>query len=242
MAVQHKAKGTREASFEAVDRMLEGLDADLIVLPEMFAVGYAFTAAEQVPAEAPDGPTVRWASGLARRHGAWVVVGFPEREGERLYNAAAILDASGALRAIYRKTLLFEADVWACPGDSGYVALATPFGRLGVGICMDLNDDAFLAHAATERIDVLAFPTNWVQEDGAVSDYWRWRLQSGWPSDLGVEGARPDRAPVDALLVAANSYGPEGRYTLRGESAILRRTQVLVQAPPTGDGWIAVVV
>ena len=39
------------------------------------------------------------------------------------------------------------------------------FGRLGVGICMDLNDDRFISWVNSARINVLAFPTNWLQED-----------------------------------------------------------------------------
>lgn len=240
VAVQFKARSDPAASLRDLHGLLTGVEADLFVLPEMFAAGYAFTQADQVPAEATDGPTVTALATLARSRGAWVVGGFPERAAEKIFNAAAVLDPSGALRFVYRKTLLFEADVWASPGDSGYCALDTALGRLGVGICMDLNDDAFLAHAAAQKLDLLAFPTNWVQEEGRVSDYWRWRLHTGWPAELGVEGGMADRQPVDALLIAANSYGREGRYELRGESAILHRGQVVTQAPPSGDGWIGV--
>lgn len=239
--LQFKARSSKAESLRAIGQLLRDVRADLIVLPEMCATGYAIRSFEHARslAEAPDGSMGTAFSKVAASTGAWLVAGFPELSGDRVYNAASIHDPTGALRGVYRKTLLFEADEhWATPGDSGYPIFETDFGRLGVGICMDMNDDRFLAHTAHERVDVLGFPTNWVQEEGSVHDYWRYRLHMGWPEGLDIEHARPSRKPVDALLVAANSYGPEGDWVLRGESAILTRFGVLASSAPQGDALL----
>lgn len=237
VALQFKARPTKHASLAAMSLAIERHPDSLVVLPEMAAVGYDVQSREHALtlAEPADGPTSAALSAAARSARSWVVAGFAERASDQVYNAALVIDPSGQTRFVYRKTLLFEADHWATPGDSGYPVIDTPFGRLGVGICMDLNDDAFLAHAAANRVDVIAFPTNWVQEEGEIWDYWRYRLHRGWPLEFGIEGAQPDRAPVDAVLIAANSYGTEGAYELRGQSAILTRWGVHAAAPARGD-------
>lgn len=223
-AVQFKAEKGRHVLSLAVLRALAeeaAWESDLVVLPEMAATGYLFPspeAARQV-AEPADGATFYVLAPVAVANRCWLVAGFPEIDGDRLFNSALVIDPTGALRFVYRKTLLFEPDEWwALPGDSGYRTFDTDAGRFGVGICMDLNDDGFVVWCAGADLDAIAFPTNWVQEDADVWEYWRMRL-------LGV----------DAALVAANTYGSEGPVSFTGRSAILQRGVVLASAPVSGD-------
>ena len=202
--------------------------ADLVVLPEMAATGYVFDSRDAIRpvAEDPEGPTFQMLAPIAREAGVWIVGGFPERAGAQLYNSAWIIDPAGALVAVYRKTLLFEADVpWATPGDSGYMRIETPRGAFGVGICMDLNDDAFVDWVVGSDLTALAFPTNWLaQPEGGIDvwEYWTWRMSE---------------APRTAL-VAANTYGPEADIAFCGRSAIMRNWTVMAHAPAMGDGVI----
>lgn len=203
--------------------------ADLVVLPEMAATGYVFpdAAAVRAVAEAPDGPTAAALAPVCRAHRCWMVAGFPELAGDRLYNSALVLDPEGELVFVYRKTLLYEADLpWATPGDSGYRAFDASFGRFGVGICMDLNDDGFVEWVAQAGLDVVAFPTNWVQEPAAdpsftTWSYWAWRM-----------------AGQRAALVAANTWGTDGPITFTGTSAVLQRGRILASLPARGDGVV----
>jgi len=223
-AVQFKAeKGRKVLSLAVLHALAEeaAWESDLVVLPEMAAVGYLFPSPEEARrvAEPANGPTFSILAPVAAAHHCWLVVGFPEVDGDRLFNSALVIDPTGALRFVYRKTLLFEPDEWwALPGDSGYRAFDTEAGRFGVGICMDLNDDAFVRWCAGADLDAIAFPTNWVQEDVDVWDYWRARL---WG--------------VDAALVAANTYGTEGPVAFTGRSAVLQDGVILASAPETGN-------
>lgn len=223
-AVQYKAeKGRFQASLSAL-LVLAGEaaeHADLVVLPEMAVTGYTFAShgEARAVAELPTGPTFQALSEIAIAHDAWIVAGFPELAGEHLYNSALVIDPRGELQFCYRKTLLFEADwPWATPGDSGYRAFDTGRGAFGVGICMDINDDGFVRWASEAQIDVIAFPTNWVEEGAPVWAYWRWRL-----------------AGLHAALVAANSYGIDGGYKLSGRSAVIAGGLVVANAGPVGD-------
>ena len=90
-----------------------------------------------------------------------------------------------------------------------------------MGICMDLNDPRFIEFCSRTDVDLIAFPTNWIDEGKPVINYWAALLQ-------GMNRA---------TLLAANSYGVDGDYTLSGHSAILQATPptLLGEAPKVGD-------
>lgn len=226
-AVQFKADrsdpvGARLALAAAVEGAAVG--SNLVVCPEMAVTGYIFAdrAAASEVAEDPTGPTFEALRPHARANGAWIVAGFPERAGRLLYNSAMVIDGRGELVFVYRKTLLFEADeTWATPGDSGYPAFDTAFGRFGVGICMDLNDPAFLEWSSESELDAVAFPTNWLDEGGSVWPYWRWRA-----------------AQARTTLIAANTYGLDAPLEFVGCSAVVNAARVIAGGPYRGDAVV----
>ncbi len=68
------------------------------------------------------------------------VVGFVDRNGDKLYNAAAICQR-GSIAAVYRKQLLpnygvFDEDRYFTPGE-GHVLIETAAGIIGVCVCED---------------------------------------------------------------------------------------------------------
>ena len=203
--------------------------SDLVVLPEMAVTGYLFDspAEARVVAEAPDGPTFQALAPIARAQQAWLVCGFPERDGERLFNSAMVIGPDGGLRFCYRKTLLFDADTsWALPGDSGYLAFEVCGYRVAVGICMDLNDDRFVAWCTRESIDVLALPTNWLDQGEDVWSYWAWRM-----------------GPIRRTwLLAANTWGEEGPIRFSGRSLAMRDWRVHAALEVEGNGGVSVLL
>ena len=226
-AVQFKPdKGSYDLSVERFTELLAkaAVGADLVVAPEMALSGYVFKDAQAIAAvaEPARGPSYQRLSPIARREGCWLVMGFPEVDGDRYFNSALVINPAGELVFSYRKTLLYEADeTWASPGDSGYRYFDTEWGRFAPGICMDLNDDGFIDWCERSDLDVLAFPTNWIEEGIDVWSYWAWRIQG-----------------LKAALVAANSYGEESGTTFSGRSAILKENRVHAAARKQGDGVI----
>jgi len=109
--------------------------ARLVVLPELCDSGYVFDAADPaaeargLAAPAADSTTLRQWHELAARHRLVIVGGFCELGADgRLYNSAALVDASGT-RAVYRKAHLWDSEKLVfTPGDA---ALPKPLnGRL----------------------------------------------------------------------------------------------------------------
>lgn len=200
--------------------------ADLIVCPEMATSGYVFSDPSELDgvAEPARGDTFAKLSPIAQAHGAWIVCGFPERAPDGLYNSALVIGPSGQLVDCYRKNLLFDLDTtWARPGNRRPI-YRTALGRMTPAICMDLNDDAFGLHLLVSRPDVVAFPTNWVDEGMDILDYWRMRL-FGWRG----------------VLVAADRWGEERGVRFYGRSAVLGPGgAVLGMLPAQGDGVLVV--
>lgn len=89
-------------------------------------------------AEPVPGPTTERLSAAARRNKLWVVAGLYEREGQRVYNTAILLDREGRLAGKYRKTHLPRQE-WldgVTPGLE-YPVFQTDFGPVAIQICYD---------------------------------------------------------------------------------------------------------
>jgi predicted amidohydrolase len=150
-----------EAGATAAIRAAVADGARLIVLPELTTSGYVFLDREEARGLAigPDDPVFdRWAALLGD---AVLVVGFAEADGDDLFNSAAVLDASGVV-AVYRKVHLWDLEKRVFTPGSGLPALVeTPFGRVGVMICFDLEFPEWTRIAALQGADLLAVPANW---------------------------------------------------------------------------------
>lgn len=140
--------------------------AGIVVLPELMASGYVprrdvlWPVAESV--EAP-GPCLRSWQAAAVAGGVTVIAGFPERDGEWLFNSAAVIDSSGRIVSVYRKLHLFGAE-WDCftPGDRGLQVVEVGGLALGVLVCYDLRFPEALRILALKGAEFIAVPTAWV--------------------------------------------------------------------------------
>jgi N-carbamoylputrescine amidase len=139
--------------------------AGLIVLPELCNSGYVFESREEAFALSEslvDGDTIRvWAT-LAAKLGVTLVAGYAERDGDALYNAAAVIGPRGVL-GNYRKMHLWgDEHFFFEPGNLGVPVFHTPFGRVACAICYDIWFPEVFRMAARGGADILCVPTNWV--------------------------------------------------------------------------------
>ena len=155
-------RGNRSLTRDAVR---EGVSAGarLVVLPELSTSGYVFESAEEArsAAEPAGGPTLRgWAEEAARGE-AVVVGGFCELGDDGLlYNSAAIVDGGGVL-AVYRKLHLWDREQLVFePGREPAPVVETRAGRIGVGVCYDINFPEVARGLALAGADLIALPTN----------------------------------------------------------------------------------
>jgi len=144
--------------------LVRGQEADLWVLPELFATGYQFRdrAELEALAEGAEGPTVCAMADQAARLRTRFCGGFPERDGDAVYNAAFLV-GPGGLEAVYRKVHLFdrEQDLFQ-PGDRGFRAVDVGGVRAGLMICFDWLFPEAARSLALDGAQLLLHPANLV--------------------------------------------------------------------------------
>ena len=161
------AARTRHALAEAIAG-----SAQIVVVPELSNSGYVFRSEEEARAAAvpPDGPLLAGWAAEAARGDAVVIGGFCELGADgRVYNSLALVDRGG-VRAVYRKLHLWnEEKRWFAAGEQPAPVVTTRHGRIGLGICHDIDFPELPRGLALEGAELLAFPVNWPHDD-PVSD------------------------------------------------------------------------
>jgi predicted amidohydrolase len=157
--------GDIEGNLKTVNRLAEGAEADILVLPELFNTGYLFTSHEEVAAlseEIPGGRTTEALSELAQKKNAWIVGGLAERSDNRFYNSA-VLVGPGGYRATYRKIhLFFEEKIWFEPGDGAFQVYDIGGCTIGIMICFDWIFPESMRVLSLMGADVICHPANLV--------------------------------------------------------------------------------
>ena len=142
--------------------------AQIVSLPELFRSLYfcqsedhaQFELAEEVP-----GPTTKSLGALARKLKIAIVGSVFERRAMGLYhNTAVVLDADGALVGVYRKMHipddpLYYEKFYFTPGDLGFRAFETRFGRVGTLVCWDQWYPEAARLTALQGAIILFYPT-----------------------------------------------------------------------------------
>ncbi len=137
----------------------------LMVTPELSNSGYMFNSREEAFAlseEVPGGPTIEAWTEVANKYDLYIVGGINEREGNCLYDSAALVGPEGHI-GTYRKTHLWnEEKLWFEPGNFGYPVFQLPFGCVGIRICYDIWFPEVTRILAIQGADIICDSTNWV--------------------------------------------------------------------------------
>jgi len=142
--------------------------AALVCLPELFRTLYIgqredhalFDLAEPVP-----GPTTEALGKVAKETGVVVIASLFERRAAGLYhNTAAIIDADGTIKGIYRKMHIpddpaYYEKFYFAPGDLGFRAFDTKVGLIGTLVCWDQWYPEGARLTALQGANILFYPT-----------------------------------------------------------------------------------
>jgi N-carbamoylputrescine amidase len=142
--------------------------AQIICTQELFRSQYFcqtedhenFKLAEPIP-----GPTTHAFQKFAKQHSTVVIASLFEKRASGLYhNTAAVIDADGSLLGIYRKMHipddpLYYEKFYFTPGDLGFRAWKTKFGKIGVLICWDQWYPEGARLTAMQGAEILFYPT-----------------------------------------------------------------------------------
>jgi len=223
--IQTHASTDRDDNLERSVAFVEeaaGNGANVICLQELFRSQYFpqteddahFALAEPLP-----GPTTERLAHVARAHGVVIVASVFEKRAPGLFhNSAAVLDADGSFLGCYRKMHIpddprFYEKFYFTPGDLGFRAFDTRFGRIGVLICWDQWYPEAARLTALAGAQMLFYPTaigTWTGELDLLErqhDAWR-TVQRSHAVANGV------------FVAAANRIGEEGQIHFWGRSFV----------------------
>ena len=145
-----------------------GRGAQIICTQELFRSQYFcqsedykyFQLAEPIP-----GPSTGAFQKLAKRHKVVIIASLFEKRAAGVYhNTAAIIDADGSFLGIYRKMHipddpLYYEKFYFTPGDLGFKAWPTRYGKIGVLICWDQWYPEAARLTALQGAQILFYPT-----------------------------------------------------------------------------------
>lgn len=149
-------------------RQAAGLGAKLILLPELFENLYwCQVQREQYfglanPLEAH--PFLPRFQQLAKELDVVLPVSFFELAGQARFNSLAMINSSGEILGLYRKSHIpdgpgYSEKYYFNPGDTGFKAFATSAGCIGAGICWDQWYPESARAMALLGAEVLLYPT-----------------------------------------------------------------------------------
>ncbi len=142
--------------------------AQIICTQELFGSQYFcqtedhkyFELAEPIP-----GPTTAAFQKLAKDRQVVVIASLFEKRASGLYhNTAAVIDADGLLLGLYRKMHipddpLYYEKFYFTPGDLGFRAWPTRYGKIGVLVCWDQWYPEAARLTAMQGAEILFYPT-----------------------------------------------------------------------------------
>jgi 5-aminopentanamidase len=199
--------GQVEKNVRQAERELSAVNADVIVLPELFSTGYQFISREEafdLAEEIPSGMTCATLNDVARSRNMYLVFGVAEIDGNKIFNSAAVIGPDGFIGR-YRKSHLFydEKNIFD-PGDTGFRVFDIGMARLGVMICFDWWFPEAARSLALLGADIICHPSNLVLPDCQKAMVTR-SLENGVYCATANRTGSESRGGRDALLFTGKS-------------------------------------
>jgi predicted amidohydrolase len=196
---------------ERVSTLVAGITApvDLIVLPELWHVGFNHFDQYDAVAQSMHGPTVQTFARIAAERNCQVHIGsIVRRNDAALSNTAILLDRTGQIVHHYDKVHVFgyqshEAALLT-PGRQVYSS-ATPFGPIAATTCYDLRFPGLWTQLVAAGAHIVVVPAAWPE---ARREHWQ-LLTAARAVDNQV------------FVVACNAVGTHAGVTLGGHSRVV---------------------
>ena len=221
--------------------------AQIILLPELFERQY-FCQERRYEYYAFAKPTaendaVLHFTALAKELNVVLPISFYERDGNRLFNSCAVIDADGKVLGVYRKTHIpddhyYQEKFYFTPGDTGFKVWQTRFARIGVGICWDQWFPETARCLTLEGAELLFYPTAIGSEPVLDCDsmpHWR-RAMQGHSAANVIPVIAANRFGTETVEPCDENGGQKSALTFYGSSFITDDTgDIIADAGRDGD-------
>lgn len=170
-AVQMRCEMEKEKNINQAEKLVRqaaAQGADIVLLPELFENRYFCQEKRydhyRLAQSVGENTAVQHFIPIARELSVVLPISFYEKDGNRLFNSVAVIDADGTVLGIYRKTHIpddhfYQEKFYFTPGDSGFQTWNTAYGTIGVGICWDQWFPETARAMAIQGAELMFYPT-----------------------------------------------------------------------------------
>lgn len=201
----HPELGNISKNIERLDSFInQASEADLIVLPELVSTGYNFQSRDEAFACAEEINNSRFVEFLvakAREHNAYIVAGFNEKIGDKLYNSTVLVGEKACIGK-YQKIHLFmnEKDIFET-GSAGLPVYDLGFTRVSMLICFDYYFPEIWRIVGMKGAEIVCHSSNLLTQN--------------------AHKTVPAQAFMNKLfIITSNRIGTENNLTFNGQSFI----------------------
>ena len=135
-----------------------------------------------------------------------MAIGLAERDGERFYNTAVLIDHEGGLLLSYRKTHLYESDLGVFKPGAEFPVCRWNGIRVGLLICFDIEFPETARMLANKGAEIILVLDGMMKPHGHVHRRvvpvrpWKTRSMCSWPIGwaraTGTRSAAKARWPI----------------------------------------------
>ena len=253
-AVQMQCSRDVQENLETAEKAVRNAarnGADIILLPELFERQYFcqerrydyYSFAKPVR----ENDAVQRFTKAAAELGVVLPVSFYERDGNRLFNSVAVIDADGGILGVYRKTHIpddhyYQEKFYFIPGDTGFRTWQTRFGCIGVGICWDQWFPETARSLALNGAELLFYPTAIGSEPILNTDsmpHWQRTLQGHAAANI-MPVIAANRFGLEEVTPTEENGGQKSALNFYGSSFIADETGGLLSVAPRDSASLLV--
>ena len=212
--------GDREGNFRRIEYALQAAlaqHANIAVFPESSILGWENPRAHKLATPIPGGDSDRIAA-LARQFGLMIAIGLDEKDGDKLYDSAILVDRHGKILWKHRKLNVLPElmnPAYTAGNAESINVVDTEFGRIGVVICADTFSDEYAKRIASLKPDLMLVPYGWAETVD------KWPAHERDLEELVVSRAKLWKCPVVGTdLVGEMTQGPWAGRTYGGGSVV----------------------
>ncbi len=200
----------KSANFHNYTRLLNGVETDLILLPEMFQTGFTMNTAEMGESY-KESPSIGWLQELAKAKQSAIYTSLIIEDDSKYYNRGVFVEPTGEV-TIYDKrktfTLARENEYFA-NGDQEVIVTFKNWS-FQLQICYDLRFPEIVRNSIDSnhqpKYDVILYVANWPEKR---SEHWRCLLRA-----RAIEN--------QAYVIGVNRVGSDQKgHTYSGDSKLV---------------------
>lgn len=212
--------GDRSGNFARIERALQqaqDAQAQIACFPESVILGWENPEAHKLAEPIPGKDSDRICK-LAKQFKMMIAIGLDEKDGDRLYDSAILVDLDGKILLKHRKINVLP-ELMDPPYSTGKVqdisAADTRFGRIGMMVCADTFTDKHIEKMDSLHPNLVLVPYGWAAPNH------KWPKHAKQLETLVCSIAKKWNCPVVGTdLVGVISQGPWRGQTYGGASIV----------------------